>query len=326
MSLAALSTAGVLVQGLSRFAVTALIGRVMGPADLAHVSAWLSLALILSLLWPTGAGNAASHFLSGARARGESPVAAFTVLLRSFWISCVVMVAIGVPVAVIGLGAAWYDAIAVAALIVTYSGYIFTRGVQVGLGRLLDTSIWDFISAIVTTGLLLAVLAAQASTLLLWPIAIGYAVFCARVLLTAHRGHGLPTDIVVDPGVVEPAVVDSGVVDPAVIAPVTIGPQASGPAPVGISTTKAAPSLDAKEIWHVIRWNSLGVLASNGLIQFSMLFVFAVVPQTPAGLLQAGLYAAAMSLATPASMLSQAITQVLLARFSEWGATDPISA
>jgi O-antigen/teichoic acid export membrane protein len=265
---AALSTAGVLVQGLSRFAVTALIGNVMGPASLAHVSAWLSLALILSLLWPTGAGNAASSFLSAALARGENPSTALAVIQRSFWWSCVVMVAIGVPVAVLALGADWADAISVAALIVTYSGYIFLRGVQVGLGRILATSLWDVISAVVTTALLLAVLGLQASSLLLWPITIGYAVFCARMLATAHRGH---------------------------------------------HELETVPLAEKAEIWHVIRWNSVGVLASNGLIQFSMLVA-------------AGLYAAAMSLATPASMLSQAITQVLLARFAAWQQADPREA
>jgi O-antigen/teichoic acid export membrane protein len=71
----------------------------------------------------------------------------------------------------------------------------------------------------------------------------------------------------------------------------------------------------------VIRWNSLGLLASNGLIQFSMIFVFAVEPPAIAGL-----YAAAISLATPASMLSQAISQVLLARFSSWAAIDAAAA
>lgn len=278
---AGLSTAGVLVQGLSRFAVTALIGNVMGPAALAHVSAWLSLALILSLLWPTGAGNAASSFLSGALARGENPSTALAVIQRSFWWSCLVMVGIGVPVAVLALGANWVDAISVAALIVTYSAYIFLRGVQVGLGRILDTSLWDVISAAVTTVLLLVVLGFEASSLLLWPITLGYAVFCARMLATAHRGH---------------------------------------------QHLETVPLAERSEIWHVIRWNSVGVLASNGLIQFSMLFVFAAVPKTAAGLIAAGLYAAAMSLATPASMLSQAITQVLLARFAAWQQADPLEA
>jgi O-antigen/teichoic acid export membrane protein len=271
ISHAALSTAGVLVQGLSRFAFTALIGRFMGPTDLAHVSAWLALALILSLLWPTGAGNAASHFLSGAIARGENPTAALRALEKSFWLSCVVMVALGVPIALIWLGSTVGDTVAVALLIVSYSGYIFTRGIQVGLGRILDTSVWDFVSALVTTLLLVGVLSAGASAFLLWPLIIGYSVFVLRVLITARGGHG----------------------------------------------ELLAWTVPTAQMWPVIRWNSLGLLASNGLIQFSMLFVFAVA--TP---VQAGLYAAAMSLATPASMLSQAISQVLLARFSAWAATD----
>ena len=275
MSHAVLSTVGVLVQGLSRFAFTAFIGRFMGPSDLAHVSAWLALALVLSLLWPTGAGNAASNFLARAIARGEDPSLSLRAIERSFWTSCAIMVAAGVPVAVIWLGADWGDAIAVASLIVAYSGYIFTRGVQVGLGRLLDTAIWDLVSAVTTTVLLVAVLLLDMSTVLLWPIVIGYGVFTARVLLTAPR----PTQRQ------------------------TVGPVGS------------------RRIWHSISWNSVGLLASNGLIQFSMLYVFAVSPTV-----EAGLYAAAMSLATPASMLSQAVSQVLLARFSHWSATDTSSA
>jgi O-antigen/teichoic acid export membrane protein len=282
ISHAALSTAGVLVQGLSRFVFTALIGRLMGPSDLAHVSAWLSLALILSLLWPTGAGNAASQFLSAALARGDDPRSTLRALEASFWKSCLVMVVVAVPIAVLWLGADAADATAVAALVVTYSGYIFTRGVQVGLGRLVDTSVWDLLSALVTWALVVPVFVLDASTLLLWPITIGYAVFGIRVLVTAHRGH---------------------------VAAVSAGPARSG--------ATELPAVPTRVMWHTIRWNSLGLMASNGLIQFSMLFVFAVSPPVIAGL-----YAAAMALATPASMLSQAISQVLLARFSHWAETD----
>jgi O-antigen/teichoic acid export membrane protein len=290
MSLAALSTAGVLVQGLSRFAFTALIGRVMGPSDLAHVSAWLSLALILSLLWPTGAGNAASQFLSSALARGDDPRATLRALEASFWKSCLAMVVVAVPIAVLLLGADVADATAVAALVVTYSGYIFTRGVQIGLGRLVDTSVWDLLSALVTWALVVPVFLLDASTLLLWPITIGYAVFGIRVLLTAHRGH----------------------------APAPTGPAVPGaPTVPTVPVVPTTPAVPTRLMWHTIRWNSLGLLASNGLIQFSMLFVFAVSPPVVAGL-----YAAAMALATPASMLSQAISQVLLARFSHWAETD----
>jgi len=301
ISHAALSTAGVLVQGLSRFAFTAVIGRVMGPADLAHVSAWLSLALILSLLWPTGAGNAASQFLSSAVARGHDPRRALRALEGSFWKSCVVMVALAVPISVIWLGADAGDALAVAALVVTYSGYIFTRGVQIGLGRLVDTSVWDLVSALVTWALVVPVFVLDASTLLLWPITLGYAVFGIRVLLTAHRGHG--------------AAVMSG-------AGLGTSEQSNaGSASTVPTDTVPTDPVPTRVMWHTIRWNSLGLMASNGLIQFSMLFVFAVAPPVVAGL-----YAAAMALATPASMLSQAISQVLLARFSQWAETEPATA
>jgi len=301
ISHAALSTAGVLVQGLSRFAFTAVIGRVMGPADLAHVSAWLSLALILSLLWPTGAGNAASQFLSSAVARGHDPRRALRALEGSFWKSCVVMVALAVPISVIWLGADAGDALAVAALVVTYSGYIFTRGVQIGLGRLVDTSVWDLVSALVTWALVVPVFVLDASTLLLWPITLGYAVFGIRVLLTAHRGHGAALMSGAGLGTSEQS-------------------NAGSASTVPTDTVPTDP-VPTRVMWHTIRWNSLGLMASNGLIQFSMLFVFAVAPPVVAGL-----YAAAMALATPASMLSQAISQVLLARFSQWAETEPATA
>jgi len=276
MSQAAISTVGVLAQGLARFAYTVLIGRFMGPQDLAHVSAWIALSLILSLLWPTGAGNAASHFLSHARALGHSPVYALRLIQRSFWISCAGMLAIGIPVSVIALGADAGDAIAIAALVVAYSGYILARGIEVGLGRITSAAIWDVISSATTMVLLVLVLAAHLSWALLWPLAIGYALFGIHSLRGAHLGHE--------------ALLQENRVPPA-------------------------------RILKLISWNSVGLLASNGLIQFAMVFVFIVEPP-----LEAGLFAAAMSLATPASMLSQAVTQVLIPRFSEWAATDTASS
>jgi O-antigen/teichoic acid export membrane protein len=290
ISHAALSTAGVLVQGLSRFAFTALIGRLMGASELAHVSAWLSLALILSLLWPTGAGNAASQFLASALARGEDPRPVLRVLESSFWKSCVVMVVVAVPIAIFLLRSDALDAIAVAALVVAYSGYIFARGIQVGLGRLVDTSVWDLATALITWVLVIPVFLADLTSFVLWPITIGYAIFGIRVLVTAHRGHPAPVAVPV-----------GGVQDDA--------------------ARRHTTPVPTRLLWHTIRWNSLGLLASNGLIQFSMLFVFALFPP-----LVAGLYAAAMALATPASMLSQAISQVLLARFSHWAETEPATA
>ncbi|WP_104131999.1 lipopolysaccharide biosynthesis protein [Cryobacterium sp. M91] len=272
-SQAAVSTVGVLVLGLSRFGYSVLIGRFMGPGDLAHVSAWLALALILSLLWPTGAGNAASHFLAHARSLGHTPVHSMRLILRTFWLSCVVMLAIGIPISILALGAELADVVVIAALIVSYSGYILARGIEVGLGRIERAAIWDVVAALATMTLLAVVLWAGLSWALLWPITIGYAIFGIQTWLRAQHGHeGLRQESIVEP----------------------------------------------TSILKLTSWNSLGLLASNGLIQFAMVYVFIV--ESP---VKAGLFAAAMSLATPASMLSQAVTQVLIPRFSEWLATDP---
>lgn len=272
LSEAAVSTVGVLAQGLARFGYTVLIGRFMGASELAHVSAWLALALILSLLWPTGAGNAASHFLAHARALGHTPVHALRLIQRSFLVSSVGMLAVGIPISVLVLGASAQDAVAIGALIVAYSGYILARGIEVGLGRIRKAAFWDVISGVVTIGLLIVVLVAHLPWALLWPIAIGYAVFAVHTWVSAHRGHDA-------------------------LQPESIVPAAS--------------------IWRLASWNSVGLLASNGMIQFAMVYVFIV--ETPT---QAGYFAAAMSLATPASMLSQAVSQVLIPRFSEWRAND----
>jgi len=289
----------------------------MGASELAHVSAWLSLALILSLLWPTGAGNAASQFLASALARGDDPRPVLRALGSSFWKSCVVMVVVGVPIAIFLLRSDAADAVAVAALVVAYSGYIFTRGIQVGLGRLVDTSVWDLATALITWVLVVPVFLADLDSLVLWPITIGYAIFGIRVLATAHRGHPAPMPVSVG---VHPDDAAPGVVIP-LGASATTGSGSGVTSGNATSETAAVSAVPTRLLWHTIRWNSLGLLASNGLIQFSMLFVFAVFPP-----LVAGLYAAAMALATPASMLSQAISQVLLARFSHWAETEPATA
>lgn len=72
------------------------------------------------------------------------------------------------------------------------------------------------------------------------------------------------------------------------------------------------------ELSRASAWNSASLLASNGLIQIAMLIVFAMVSRG-----EAGLFAAAISLATPASMLAQALNQVLLPRSSAWRVSEP---
>lgn len=76
-----------------------------------------------------------------------------------------------------------------------------------------------------------------------------------------------------------------------------------------------------RDIWHLVRWNSLGLIATNGLIQFSMVYAFVA-----SDAVDAGQFAAAIALATPASMLAQAVSQVLIPRFATWLHEDAVQA
>ncbi|MEL4319005.1 hypothetical protein WJX64_08325 [Leifsonia sp. YIM 134122] len=271
-----LSTVGVLVQGVARFIYTVLVARFFGPEQLAVVNTLLSLSIIASLFWPTAAGNAAGTFLARVIANGVRPQRVLSLLWRSFFVSAGVLVLVSVPIAVLVVGADAIEATVFAFLVVGWSGYIFTRGIRMGLGQVGGAAIWDAVSAVITLALLALVIAGGVSPLILAPLAIGYLSFT----VAAWRSTRLvraddPEDAVTRP----------------------------------------------TEMWHLIGWNSAGLIATNGLIQFSMVFAFITSDAS-----DAGQYAAAIALATPASMLAQAVSQVLIPRFATWLHVDVVDA
>lgn len=269
-----LSTVGVLVQGLARFGYSILIGRAMGPDVLAHINTLISLSILLSLLWPTASGNAAANFLARSVAAGHSPKPVLRLLWQSFALASLVLSAVGIVV-MLASGGRPSDILPFVALVIAWSGYILVRGVELGLGRVSLAAFWDVVSAVISIGLLVVVLLGDLSWALLWPLAIGYALFAIAGWVGATRR------------------LDAGV---------EIG----------------SPR---REVLHFIGWNSAGLLATNGLVQFSMVFAYLTSEAR-----DAGMFAAAMALATPASMLAQAVSQALIPRFSEWVHTDRTTA
>lgn len=264
------------MQGVARFVYTVLVARFFGPEQLAVVNTLLSLSIIASLFWPTAAGNAAGTFLARATARGVRPQRVLALLWRSFFTAAGVLVLLAVPIAVLVVGTTPVEATMFALLVVGWSGYIFTRGVRMGLGQVEGAAIWDVVSAAVTLALLALVIAGGASPLILAPLAVGYLAFTvAAWLSTRHVKASDPEDTGTRPG----------------------------------------------EMWHLIGWNSAGLIATNGLIQFSMVFAFVASDAA-----DAGQYAAAIALATPASMLAQAVSQVLIPRFATWLHEDVVVA
>lgn len=101
----------------------------------------------------------------------------------------------------------------------------------------------------------------------------------------------------------------------ALLLPLAVGYVIFGIAAWPITPVAEQVSADQRALFaRFVRDASLGALATGGLLPATMVFVRAY--DTP---LQAGLFAAALSLATPASLVSQAVNQVLIPHFARFG-------
>ncbi|MDC7803335.1 hypothetical protein PP359_05360 [Sphingomonas sp. BLCC-B65] len=257
-----ISTVGLLAQGVSRFAYTAVVGRVLGADSLAAVNVGFAVAILLSLLWPTAAGNAAAAF-----GRADRP-GVLRALRRSLAFSLIPL-GLGAGVAMLLLGGAAAAAVQAVGLTAAWSAYIFARGMLIGVGKLRSAAVWDVVSGIVALLALAVFLSVGWREWALVPAVLGYLVFAVAAVVAVRPGE----------------------------------------AASGSDDRTAVPLVS------FIAWSSLALLATNGLMQVSM--VVATALDTPGA---AGQFAAALALATPASMVAQAVTQAMLPRFGRWSA------
>ncbi|OMH27065.1 hypothetical protein BKD30_04030 [Tersicoccus phoenicis] len=253
-------------QGLTRFLYSVLIGRFLGAADLANINSAISLALFLSLLWPTSAGQAATRFvaqLRGEQRPDQAQAVANHLGVRMLGVSVpLAALSVGISITVLHLDVA--TASCAGLLLLGYAGWSFTRGVQYGAGQIVRSALWDVAGSLAALVMLAAVLIAGLQPFLLLPLALSYGLY-AVVCWPA------PSTAVVD--------------------------------------TALLSSINA-----FVRYGVLGTLSSAGMLQLSMLAA------NMAGTgVQAGMYAAALSLATPATMLARTGSQVLFPAMAEAG-------
>ena len=267
-----LSTVGLGAQGALRFVTSLLVGRFLGPGVLGVFQTAVSTATLLTLLWPTTAGSAASKFVARAHGAGR-PAEAEAVarhLRRRTVQTTALLAVIAVPLwmAVSGDADLW-GGLCVAAVVIGYSGYNFARGLQFGLGHVARATAWDLV---VTVGglvtVLLALLAGVRNQTLLLPMAVAYLVYTV-----AGWPHGSGEDL------------ERGL---------------------------------RREIDGFVALGVAGTIASAGFLQLSM-----VVAQLAGTADEAGQYAAALTLATPASLLAGSFSLVLFpAMAAAWGRGD----
>ena len=257
---------GSVAQGLVRFLYSILIGRFVGVTALASVNSAMSVALFLSLLWPTSAAQAATRFvaqLRGAEQADQAQAIANYLGRRALAASALLsLVTIGFCLWI--LHSDLMTALFAGLLLLAYAGWSFARGVQYGAGQIAVAAKWDILGAGLSIGLLAAVLLLDWNALLLLPLALSYGIYAA---------------------VCWPAK----------------------------SETVFDRSL-AGDLNRFLAYGILGTLSSSGLLQLSM------VGAHMAGTSQeAGMYAAALSLATPATMMARTMSQVLFPAMAEAG-------
>jgi O-antigen/teichoic acid export membrane protein len=260
---------GTASQGGLRFVANMLVGRTAGPVALGVFQGAISVALLLSLLWPTSIGSAAAKFLARSRGAGkyeETRAIAAHLGWRNLQVTAVLA----------AVAAAWWyvherhagpvDILSIALLLSGYSGYAFTRGVQYGVGQVRRGTQWDLISSgLGLTGMVVLLLFGVRSLALLLPLAASYGVYAFACWPHGARST-LRTDL-------------------------------------------------RREIDAFVTLAAVGSVVSTGFLQLAM-----IVAKSVAAPKDAGLFAAAMTLATPASLLAGSLSLVLFPTMAEsWG-------
>lgn len=257
-----ITSAGMAIQGVARFAYTWVIANLVGPVEVGQTNTLLSVAVYAVLFWPQGAGIAATRFLPVPDEAGP----AIRLLRRTTLLAMALLSALSAGVAWVLMSGDLIAAASCGVLVATYAGYVFTRGALLGRDQVLRATVGDAISSAVSLTALVLVVLGQVNWALLLPLAAGYLIFTAL---------NWPRDVAAEPN-----------------------------------------RMLRREVLLFTRDNSIAVLASGGLLPATMVMVHAF--DTPVA---AGNFAVALSLATPASMLSQALNQVLVPHFARLRST-----
>lgn len=261
---AVLSSAGMVMSGLVRFGYSAVIGLVFGKFALAQVNSAISLALFVSLLYPSASAYAATKFISRARAAGRLGEAREVVgyLIRLTYASALVVGVVSAALAPSLLHISVSEAVLTGVLVVANAGYILARSLLFGGGWVVRATIWDFLTSILSLVLLAVVVLGHHRAILLVPLTVGYGLYAVCNLPRAARErHHLDRPF-------------------------------------------------RREMSGFIRITLVNSLATGGLLQLSLV---ATQHWDPA---EAGAFAAALTLATPAALVSRSLSSVLFPALS----------
>ncbi len=175
-----LTLVGVVGQGAVRFLTSACVGLLAGAASLALYVAALSLAQLVSLLWPATSGSAASRYVAHSLGQGDPDAA--NAIVRHLTLRTTQALLVLTPGAL--LYAHWtlqvtpWEGASIAILILGLAGYANVRGALYGSGQVMRSTMWDIGTSVLGFAGVLFLLAEGArSAILLLAIGLPYVLY-----------------------------------------------------------------------------------------------------------------------------------------------------
>lgn len=170
------STGSLAIQGIVRLAISVIVGRLAGPEALGQVMTGLSVASLLSLLWPSATGAAASRFLAAGQEVGDTQelrrVAGH--LSRRTLVASLALA----PAAVIYWALTHHDlpgAAVLGLLTLGLGGYAYARGVHTGARQVRRLVVLDMVGSLLgLAGTVALAAAGLQSVVVLSPLAVAY--------------------------------------------------------------------------------------------------------------------------------------------------------
>lgn len=298
----ALSLVTIATSGAIRLIFSVLVGRVFGAPLLGHVNVIVSTAVFATLLCSPGLGQSVARQMATRGLDADSP-AGRSLLTWATACHHIVCLAVSVVTAVLVPADGWGERVLALALTLGYGCYTYYKAVLYGVDLVRQYAVLELSWDVLFLAALLTVVLTGAQPWVLAPMALVYLGFAAGAHLVLF-GRRAP-----DKGPARPAVQP---------APESAAPPVTEPAAPRVSASAARPVAEPatplaaqsagvrRSLLAFAAVTTVGTASSAGFLQLSQIFA-----ARADGGHGSGLFAAAMTLVTPAYLLPRAMSVVL---------------
>jgi O-antigen/teichoic acid export membrane protein len=322
----ALSLVTIATSGLVRLVFSLLIGRVFDKVVLGHVNVIVSAAVFATLLCSPGMGQSVARQLATRGLTIGGPEARF-LLVRATAVHHALCVVVAAGVVLLVPARVGIEQVLAAALTIAYGCYTYYKAVLYGADLVRRYAVLELIWDGLFLASLITIVVIGATSWLLAPMVLvygGFSVGAHHVMLPSRRRRATRSPSVSSvPRAAEATAVTSVASGTSAAVASESAPGMTFPSSAGDSGRSAASGAvaaaapnpaaqyrDDRPWWRAVGGyalvTTLGTASSAGFLQLSLIFA-----ARAAGDHGAGLFAAALSVVTPAYLLPRAISVVL---------------